>query len=159
MNQYLVGQGYWSYINGALENKHDIPNTNYPTWEQGASRAMYCLAICVHSHMLSHIQDAKMSKEAWENLKKIVTANMTTRKLQLRQELNNIKQKDRFVLDTPPRSRALRLAWLHQHKRQRRRDGLSMLGQPHTTIRPVKDVNLGKGKPSFILRTSINDLG
>ena len=30
MNQYLVGQGYWSYINGALENKPDITNTNYP---------------------------------------------------------------------------------------------------------------------------------
>mgnify|MGYP002775871015 FL=1 len=59
MNQYLVGQGYWSYINGAQENKPEITNANYPTWEQGASRVMYCLATCVHDHMLSHIRDAK----------------------------------------------------------------------------------------------------
>ena len=55
MNQYLVGQGYWIYITDALENKPDITNANYPTWEQGASRVMYCLATCVHDHMLSHI--------------------------------------------------------------------------------------------------------
>ena len=51
MNQYLIGQGYWSYIDGALENKPDITNTNYPTWEQGTSRMMYCLATCVHNHI------------------------------------------------------------------------------------------------------------
>ena len=60
MNQYLVGQGYWSYINDAQENKPEITNANYPTWEQGASRVMYCLATCVHDHMFSHIRDAKM---------------------------------------------------------------------------------------------------
>ena len=98
MNQYLVGQGYWNYIKGALENKPDIKNANYPTWEQGASRVMYCLATYVHDHMLSHIRDAKTPKEAW-NLKKIFVANMTTRKLQLRQELNNIRQKDMSVSD------------------------------------------------------------
>ena len=37
MTQYLVGQRYWSYITSALENKPEITNANYPTWEQGAS--------------------------------------------------------------------------------------------------------------------------
>ena len=69
MNQCFVGQGYWSYITGALENKPEITNVNYPMWDQGASRVMYCLATCVHDHMLSHIQDTKMPKEVWENLK------------------------------------------------------------------------------------------
>ena len=59
-------------MNGALENKPDITTANYPTWEQGASRVMYCLATCVHDHMLSHIRDAKKPKEAWENLKKML---------------------------------------------------------------------------------------
>ena len=97
MRQYLVSQGYWSYINGALENKPDNTNANYPTWEQGASRVMYCLATCVHDHMLSHIRDAKMPKEAWENLKKMFATNMTARKLQPRQELNNIRRKEMSV--------------------------------------------------------------
>ena len=58
MNQYLVSQGYWSYMNGALENKPDITNANYPTWEQGASWVMYFLATFVLDHMLSRIRNA-----------------------------------------------------------------------------------------------------
>ena len=90
MNQYLVGQDYWSYITGALENKPEITNGNYLVWEQGASPVMYCLEKYVHDHMLSHIRDAKTPKEARGNLKKIIAANTSVRKLQLRQELNNI---------------------------------------------------------------------
>ena len=58
---------------------------------------MYCLATCVHNHILNHIRDAKTPKEAWEYLKKIFAANTTAHKLQLRQELKNIQQKDMFV--------------------------------------------------------------
>ena len=97
MNQYLVGQGYWSYINDTQENKPEITNANYPTWEQGASQIMYYLATCVHDHMLSHIRDAKTPREVWENLKKIFTENTSTHKLQLRQEWNNIQQKEMSV--------------------------------------------------------------
>ena len=64
MNQYLVGQGYSSYIIGTHENKPEITHANYLTWEQGASRVLYFLAICVHDHMLTHICDAKTPKEA-----------------------------------------------------------------------------------------------
>ena len=38
-------------------------------------------------------------KKAWENLRKIFVASTTTRKLQLRQELNNIRQRDMLVTD------------------------------------------------------------
>ena len=58
---------------------------------------MYCLATCVHDHMLGYIREAKTPKEAWENLKKIFAANTTARKLQLRQELNNIQQRDMSI--------------------------------------------------------------
>ena len=60
---------------------------------------MYCLATCVYNHMLSHISDPKTPKEAWENLEKILATNTSAHKLQLRQELNNIKQKEIFVSD------------------------------------------------------------
>ena len=49
--------------------------------------------------MLGYIRDANMPKEAWEDLRKIFVANTTARRLQLRQELNNIQQKDMFVSD------------------------------------------------------------
>ena len=32
IQQYLVRQGYWSYIEGAQETTPDIKNPNYPTW-------------------------------------------------------------------------------------------------------------------------------
>ena len=97
MHQYLVGQGYWSYIQGAHEDQPDSTHADYPAWAQAASRVLYCLASCVHDHMLGYIRDSKTPKEAWEKLKKIFAANTTARKLQLRQELNNIQQRDMSI--------------------------------------------------------------
>ena len=97
MHQYLVGQGYWSYIKGAHEDQPVETAPKYATWEQAASRVMYCLATCVHDHMLSCIRETKTPKEAWGNLRKIFAANTTARKLQLRQELNNIQQRDMTI--------------------------------------------------------------
>ena len=88
MHQYLVRQGYWSYIQPI------IMAPEYATWEPATSRVMYCLATCVHDHMLGYIRDAKTPKEAWENLHKIFAANTTARRLQLRLEFNNIQQRD-----------------------------------------------------------------
>ena len=59
---------------------------------------MYFLATYVHDHMLGYIHEAKTPKEAWENLQKIFAANTTARKLQLRQELNNIQQRDMLIV-------------------------------------------------------------
>ena len=97
MHQYLVGQGYWSYIKGAHIDQPIETAPEYATWVQAASRVMYCLATCVHDHMLGYIRDAKTPKEAWENLHKIFAANTTARRLQLRQELNNIQQRDMSI--------------------------------------------------------------
>ena len=49
--------------------------------------------------MLSYIRDAQTPKGAWENLKKIFVANTTARKLQLRQKLSNLRQRDLSVAD------------------------------------------------------------
>ena len=68
-----------------------------PTWEQATHHVLYCLASCVHDHMLDYIREAKTPKDAWENLEKIFVANTTTRKLLLRQELNNLQQRDTSI--------------------------------------------------------------
>ena len=47
--------------------------------------------------MVGHIQSTKSPKEAWENLIKIFAANTAARKLQLRQELNNLQQRDMSI--------------------------------------------------------------
>ena len=97
MHRRLVGQSYWSYVEGAHENQPNPTHVDRPAWEQTRSRVLYCLASCVHDHMLGYIREAKTSKEAWGNLKKIFVANITARKLQLRQELNNIQQRDMSI--------------------------------------------------------------
>ena len=97
MHQYLVGQGYWSYITGAHENPPNSTHADYPAWEKATSRVLYCLAPCIHDHMLGYIRDSETPKEAWEKLKKIFAANTAARKLQLRQELSNIQQRDMTI--------------------------------------------------------------
>ena len=94
MHQYLLGHGYWSFVEGTNEVAPETGHKDFPVWEQGTSRVLYCLASCVHNQMLGYIRDAKTPKEAWENLRKIFAASTTTCKLQLRQELNNIQQRD-----------------------------------------------------------------
>ena len=84
-------------IKGAQENQPNRTTLEYATWEQAASRVMYCLATCVHDHMLGYFREAKMLNEAWENLRQIFVANTTVGKLQLRQELNNIQQRDMSI--------------------------------------------------------------
>ena len=79
-----------------------MPDTTHrdpSAWEQAASRVMYCFASSVNDQLLNHIRDAKTPKEAWENLKKIFEASTTARKLQLKQELNSIQQRDMSVTD------------------------------------------------------------
>ena len=63
MHQYLVGKGYWSYIEGAHIDQPIETGPKYTTWVQAASHVMYFLATCVHDHMLGYIRDAKTPKE------------------------------------------------------------------------------------------------
>jgi hypothetical protein len=91
MHQYLLGHGYWSYVDGGNDTAPDPADVGYAAWEKSASRVMYCFASCVGEQLLCYIRDAGTPKVAWENLKKIFAASTTARKLQLRQELSNLR--------------------------------------------------------------------
>ena len=97
----VSSQGYWSYSKGVHEDQPGPTAPEYATWEQAAGRVMYCLATCVHDHMLSYIREAKTPKKAWENLRKIFAVNTNTRKLQIHQDLTNIQQRDMSITTTP----------------------------------------------------------
>ena len=99
MHQYLLEHGYWSYVEGANDAAPESTQRDFLAWEQSASRILYCFASCVGEQLLSYIRDAKMPKGVWENLKKILAASTTVRKLQLRQELSNLQQRDLSVAD------------------------------------------------------------
>jgi hypothetical protein len=99
MHKYLLGHGYWSYVDGANDTAPEPIDAGFVAWEKSASRGMYCFASCVGEQLLCYIRDARMPKAAWENLKKIFAASTTTGKLQLRQELSNLRQRDLSVAD------------------------------------------------------------
>jgi hypothetical protein len=84
MHQYLLGHG-------GNDTAPDPADAGYAAWEKSASRVMYCFASCVGEQLLCYIRDAGTPKVAWENLKKIFAASTTARKLQLRQELSNLR--------------------------------------------------------------------
>ena len=44
MHQYLVSQGYLSYVEGGQENQPNSAHIDYPAWEQAASCMLYCVA-------------------------------------------------------------------------------------------------------------------
>ena len=64
MHQYLVGQGYWSYIKGAHKDQPVETALEYATWEQAANRKPYNVLLgdmCSRSHarLCSRSQEAK----------------------------------------------------------------------------------------------------
>ena len=83
MHQYLLGHGYWSYVEGANDAAPESTHRDFPAWEQSASRVLYCFASCVGEQLLSYIRDAKTPKDSSGNLKKIFPARTTARKFQL----------------------------------------------------------------------------
>jgi hypothetical protein len=99
MLQYLLGHGYWSYVDDANDTVPNPTDAGFATWEKSASRVMYCFVSCVGEQLLCYIRDAGTPKAAWENLKKIFAASSTAKKLQLRQELSNLRQRDLSVAD------------------------------------------------------------
>ena len=72
---------------------------DFPIWEQSASRVLYYFASSVGDQLLSYIWDAKIPDEVWGNLKKILAASTTAKKLNFLQEFSNVRQKDLSVAD------------------------------------------------------------
>jgi hypothetical protein len=99
MHQYLLGHGYWSYVDGANDTAPDPTNANFPAWETLASTVLYCFGSCVGDQLLCYIRDAATPKAVWEHLKKVFAVNTTARKLHLRHELSNLRQRDLSVAD------------------------------------------------------------
>ena len=48
MHQYLLRHGYWSYVEGANEVAPKPAHKDFPAWEQGRSKVLYCLTSSVH---------------------------------------------------------------------------------------------------------------
>ena len=83
----------------------DLTHRDFSAWEQSTSRVFYYFASNVGDQLLSYIRDAKTPKDVWGNLKKIFAASTIARKLLLRQELSNVRQRDMLLADYTSRIR------------------------------------------------------
>ncbi|MCO5560484.1 hypothetical protein L7F22_014099 [Adiantum nelumboides] len=100
------GKGYWDYVEGANEAPPIIPNTgafakqvkSKKKWHQELL-VMYWLSVNVSNSIVDRIQDANFSKDAWDNLIAFNTNNTRARKIQLKNELNTVKQGDLSIND------------------------------------------------------------
>ena len=45
MHQYLLGHGYWSYVDGANDAAPEPTHRDFPAWEQSASRVLYYFSL------------------------------------------------------------------------------------------------------------------
>ena len=107
MTNFLMGKGYWEYIDGDQEEQPEIPERNATAaqtktvkdWNQGARKVMYWLSVSIHDSMIGHIQDANTPKEAWDRLVSFETTNTKARKIQLKNELNTVKKDNLSVND------------------------------------------------------------
>ena len=66
MHWYLLGHGYSSYVEGVNEIALELSQKEFPAWEQGTSRVLYCLVFSMYEQMIDYIRDVKTSKQAWE---------------------------------------------------------------------------------------------
>ncbi|MCO5559375.1 hypothetical protein L7F22_012974 [Adiantum nelumboides] len=107
MTNFLMGKGYWNYIDGNQEEMPELSNVNPTTeqinafkdWNQGARKVMYWLSISVQDTMIGHIQDATSPKQAWDMLVSFDTTNTKARKIQLKNELNTVKKENLSIND------------------------------------------------------------
>ncbi|MCO5550195.1 hypothetical protein L7F22_003677 [Adiantum nelumboides] len=92
MTNFLMGKGYWDYIDGNQEEMPELPDVNstaeqikaFKDWNQGARKVMYWLSVSVQDTMIGHIQDATSPKQAWYRLVSVDTTNTKSRKIQLK---------------------------------------------------------------------------
>jgi len=105
MTNFLMGKGFWEYVEGEHEEPPELPETDATAaevkalkdWNQGARKVLYWLSMSVSETMIGHIQDAQTPAEAWQSLVQTFQTNTKARKLQLKQELHTVEKKDMSI--------------------------------------------------------------
>ena len=99
MKNYLIGKNLWGYVPGT-EVKPSIARFA-PTlaetkaineWNEKGKMVMFIITQKNSNSMIGHIQELETSKEVWKSLENLYTSTSKARKIQLKNELNNVKQ-------------------------------------------------------------------
>ena len=98
-NYLMVGKGLWGYVTSE-DKEPELPEEGatlddlkaWKTWNERDKKVMFLISQNVSNGMIGHIQKLTTSKEAWETLERLYTSNTKPRKIQLKNELNNMKK-------------------------------------------------------------------
>ena len=99
MKNYLIGKNLWGYVSGAIV-KPSLPTrgaTNeqgevFMQWNEKDKMVIFVLSQNISNSMIGHIQELETSEEVWNCLESLYTSYTKARKIQLKNELNNIKK-------------------------------------------------------------------
>ena len=103
MRNYLIGKSLWGYVTGE-EKEPQLPAQNvseqelkaWKAWNKKDKKVMFLILQNVSNSMVGHIHDLESAKDAWDALERLYSTNTRARKIQLKNELNNMK-KDRSM--------------------------------------------------------------
>ena len=107
MTNFLQGKGYWDYINGDHEEAPFCPKEHATAeqtkalkdWNQGKSKVMYWLSMSVTDTMIGYLESATSLTIAWRSLERLNKDHTRVSKLQLKTELNTVKQGNMSITD------------------------------------------------------------
>ena len=94
-----MGKGFWGCLIGE-DKEPELPEEGatpddlkaWKTWNERDKKVMFLILQNVSNGMIGHIQELTTSKEAWETLERPYTFSTKPRKIQLKNELNNMKK-------------------------------------------------------------------
>ena len=95
----MVGKVLWGYVIGE-DTKLELPLEGatpddlkaWKIWNERDKKGMFLISQNVSNGMIGHIKELTTSKDAWETLERLYTSNTKPRKIQLKNELNNMKE-------------------------------------------------------------------
>ena len=107
MTNFLQGKGYWDYIDGEHEEAPICPKEHaiaeqkkaLKDWNQGKSKVMYWLSMSVTDTMIGYLESATSPAIAWRSLERLNKDHTRVEKLQLKTELNTVKQGNMSITD------------------------------------------------------------
>ena len=106
MRNYLIGKSLWGYVTGEeAEPRLPIENVSveelkaWKTWNEKDKKVMFLISQNVSNGMIRHMQNVGIAKEAWDTLEKLYHTNMKPKKIQLKNELNNMKKAESTLVN------------------------------------------------------------
>ena len=91
MRNYLIGKNLWGFVLGE-EKEPELPTQNaseqelkaWEAWNEKDNKVMFLISQNVSNSMVGHIQELETTKDAWDALERLYSANTRAKKLQLK---------------------------------------------------------------------------